>query len=348
MKILHLLPGLKVGGQETMIVNIANEQAKTEEVVVMIINDDYDKHLLSLFDEKVDIVLLGRPRSSRNPLWLLKLNYNILKRHPDVVHSHYEKLTMYLFKYGYKFIYTIHGFTIPPKYIRKNKNLVAISKGIQEDVKRRAGVDSTVIYNGIKVKDIKQCDYQKEYSEDRIYRILQVSRLYHEIKGQDILIKAVALLWKMGYNNIAVDFIGEGPSLEYLGLIVKEMELPNVSFLGTKPVEYIEEHLCEYDLFVQPSRHEGFGLTVAEAMAARIPVVVADCPGLLEVVDNGVYGLVFQKENVSDCANKILQIIKTEKTILENKVDLAYKYVYNTFDVKATAQNYLNFYKECE
>ena len=156
MKILHLLPGLKVGGQETMIVNVANEQVKTDDVIVMIINDDYDAHLLSLFDERVKIVLIGRPRSSKNPLWLLKLNYEIWKLHPYVVHSHYEKTVMYLLKYGYKFVYTIHGFTIPPKYLRKNRNLIAISKGIQEDVKRRADMDSTVIYNGLKTESIRQ------------------------------------------------------------------------------------------------------------------------------------------------------------------------------------------------
>ena len=46
MRILHLLPGLMTGGQETMIINIANEQAKTENVIVMIINDDYDDFII--------------------------------------------------------------------------------------------------------------------------------------------------------------------------------------------------------------------------------------------------------------------------------------------------------------
>ena len=331
-----------------MIINIANEQVKTEEVIVMIVNDDYDRHLLSLFDDRVEIVLIGRPRSSKNPLWFLKLNYEIIKRHPYVVHSHYEKLVMYLIRIGYKFVYTIHGFTISPKYLKRNHNLVAISKGIQKDVKERAGIDSIVIYNGTNATKIKQkastCGYRREIP----YRIVQVSRLYHEIKGQDILIKAIAKLKDEGYENVTLDFIGEGPSLDYLKSLVKELKLSKVSFLGTKPVEYIEEHLCDYDLFVQPSRHEGFGLTVAEAMLAKVPVVVSDCEGLLEVVDNGRYSLVFEKGNANDCALKIGQIMDLDEKTFQCGVDKAQEFVRTNFDVRVTAQNYIKFYKECE
>ena len=344
MKILHLLPGLKVGGQETMIVNVANEQVKTDDVIVMIINDDYDVHLLSLFDERVKIVLIGRPRSSKNPLWLLKLNYKIWRLHPYVVHSHYEKTVMYLLRYGYKFVYTIHGFTIPPKYLRKNRNLIAISKGIQEDVKRRADMDSTVIYNGLKTESIRQRKTITAYNDNEPFKIVQVSRLYHEIKGQDILIKAVAKLRDMGYTNVQLDFIGDGPSMIYLQDLVEKFKLENVCFWGTKTIEYINEHLCDYNLLVQPSRHEGFGLTVAEAMVAKIPVVVSDCSGLLEVVDNGRHCLVFKKDDVDDCIEKILEIMNTETVTLQKRVNAAYEYVNNHFSVKITARKYIDFY----
>lgn len=348
MRILHLLPGLMTGGQETMIINIANEQAKTENVTVMIINDDYDEHLLSLFNKAVKIVLIGRPRSSKNPLWLLKLNYEIWKLHPDVVHSHYEKIVMYLIRIGYKFVYTIHGYTIAPKYLKRNKNLVAISKGIQEDVKDRAGIDSTVIYNGTRVEDIREKPYVNIYNREREFRMVQVSRLFHEVKGQDVLIRAISKLRERGYANISFDFIGEGASEEYLRSLVEEMELTKVSFLGTKPVEYIAEHLKDYDMFVQASRHEGFGLTVAEAMAAKVPVVVSDCSGLLEVVEDGKYSKVFRKGDAVDCAEKMEELINTDSQTLQKQVDEAWEFVNENFNVKMTARKYIEFYKTCE
>ena len=348
MRILHLVPGLMTGGQETMLINIANEQVKEHEVIVMIVNKDYDENLMRLFDKRVKIVCIDRPRSSKNPWYFLKLNLMIWKLHPYVVHSHYEKLVIYLIRIGYKSVYTIHGFTIPPKYLRRNSNLVAISKGIQVDVKNRAGIDSTVIYNGLKVENIKKKRELSVYDKEKTFKIVQVSRLFHEVKGQDVLINAIALLKDKGYTNISVDFIGEGDSKEYLMSLTKEKKLENVSFLGTKPVEYISEHLCDYDLFVQPSRHEGFGLTAAEAMTAGIPVIVSDCPGLLEVVGEGRYSLVFEKGNVEDCAAKIEEIIKTDRGVVQERVNDASKFVRETFDVKTTASNYVNFYKECE
>ena len=55
--------------------------------------------------------------------------------------------------------------------------------------------------------------------------------------------------------------------------LVQEYNLNSyISFLGSKDTHYIEQHLKDYDLLVQPSRIEGFGLTVAEAMAAKVPV----------------------------------------------------------------------------
>ena len=336
------------GGQETLLINIANEQVKEYEVIVLIVNKDYNENLIRLFDKRVKVVCINRPRSSKNPWYLLKLNLMIWRLHPYVVHSHYEKLVMYLIRIGYKFVYTIHGFKIPPKYLRRNCNLVAISKGIQADVKQRANIDSTVIYNGLKVENIKPKHGIVAYNADRPFRIVQVSRLFHKVKGQDVLINAIALLRDKGYTNISVDFIGEGDSKDFLENLAKELNLGKVSFLGTKSVEYISEHLCDYDLFVQPSRHEGFGLTVAEAMTACIPVVVSNCPGLLEVVGEGRYSQVFENGNVEDCAAKIEDIIKANKEIIQKRVNNASKFVCETFNVKTTAANYVNFYRECE
>ncbi len=345
MKILHLLPGLKVGGQETMIVNIANEQVKTEDVIVMIINDDYDEHLLSLFDKKVDIVLLGRPRSSRNPLWLLKLNYKIWRLHPYVVHSHYEKIISYLIRTGYKFVYTIHDTTIPSTDLERNINTCAISKCVQEDVIRRTSLKPIVIYNGIKVESIKQARCVNPYSNKKPFKIVQVSRLAHEKKGQHILINAISILANKGYTNLQLDFIGDGNSREYLEEYTKELSLYNVSFLGTMPVKFLQEHLCEYNLFVQPSLFEGFGLTVAEAMAAKVPVLVSNIEGPLEIIEHGEFGWTFVKGSAADCADKIEQIIKCNKETLQKRIDDAWNHVYNCFSVKMTAKNYIVFYK---
>lgn len=54
-----------------------------------------------------------------------------------------------------------------------------------------------------------------------------------------------------------------------------------------KNQEWIYHNLCNFDLFIQPSRFEGFGLTVAEAIAAKVTVLVSNIQGPMEIIDDG-------------------------------------------------------------
>ena len=126
--------------------------------------------------------------------------------------------------------------------------------------------------------------------------------------------------------------------------MIKDLQLENeVKLLGAKPQQYIFEHLCEYDLFAQPSIYEGFGLTVAEAMAAKIPVLVSENQGPLEIIDNGKYGFSFKNGDAEDCAAKIIDII--ESGVDNELIEAAYKRVEDCFTVQQTANNYLKGYK---
>ena len=103
------------------------------------------------------------------------------------------------------------------------------------------------------------------------------------------------------------------------------------------------ENLCNYDLFIQPSRYEGFGLTVAEAIAAKLPVLVSNIDGPLEIINGGKLGLTFENEDVTDCADKIQKFIEQGRN--SKQVEEAYQYVCENYDVSVTAQKYLEVYK---
>ena len=68
MKIVHLNYSFTAGGAEALLVDIVNEQAKTEDVSIIIINKYYDDNLFKGIDERVRLYLLNRIPGSKNPL----------------------------------------------------------------------------------------------------------------------------------------------------------------------------------------------------------------------------------------------------------------------------------------
>lgn len=145
-------------------------------------------------------------------------------------------------------------------------------------------------------------------------------------------------------HNIFVDFIGDGPSYDYLEKLVSKYHIEEyVHFLGGQTRKYIYDKLCNYDLLVQPSISEGFGLTVAEAMAACVPVLVSDVPGTMEVIGKDLYGSHFETENYRKLAECILQIQKEPFNI--DQLQKARSYAIANFDISHTAKTYLNEYK---
>jgi len=346
MNICHIQYSLGHGGIETMIVGIVNEQVKTEQVSLIIINNLVDEKLLAKVNKRVQIIRLNRKPKSKNPFFILELNYFFLKIKPDVIHSHIPDIVNLIAPFfRNKVILTRHNtnssFAIP--YFPKYKKIYSISKSVQQEL-LKYGFSSEVVYNGV---DIGAISKNANNNFDSIFRIIQISRLYTEQKGQHILIEAVErLVHKHNINDIHVDFAGTGSDFDMLAEIVKEKKLENnISFLGDVKHFFLEKHICDYDLLVQPSLFEGFGLTVVEGMAAEIPVLVSDIEGPMEVINYGEFGYYFRKGEAGDLAEKIM-LIMSAKNIEEQKlkVENALQYAEANFDVKRTAREYITKY----
>jgi len=343
MKIVHLIYAFPTGGKETMIVDIINEQVKYAEISLIVVNDWYDKTLISKISKKVSVYLIKRNIGSRNPLPIIKLNYVLLKFQPDVIHCHDYSIVSIVFPFiNAKNVLTIHTMQISTGYHSKYAQLFAISEAVQNDIKQN-GFDSKVIYNGIKVNDM----VFKNNSKSATFNIVQVGRLEHEIKGQHIQLEALQLLIsKYNLENLHLDFIGDGSSLKYLVELADKLGLNNyVSFLGLCDREYIYTHLKDYDLLVQPSLYEGFGLTIVEAMAAGIEVLVSDIDGPLEIIEKIGYGYKFKSGDAIDCALKMYEIYSNHNIVKsQTRSELQRETCKGLFDIKNTAKKYIDEY----
>lgn len=122
-------------------------------------------------------------------------------------------------------------------------------------------------------------------------RILTVGRLSKE-KGQDLAIRVLARLIKEGYN-VKWYCVGEGDALETYKKLVSQYNLENhFIFLGADPNPYPYIRRC--DIYVQPSRHEGYCITLAEAKCLLKPIVSASFTGANEQIINNETGLVVE------------------------------------------------------
>lgn len=344
MKIGHVIWTLGVGGIETMIVNIANEQVRAgHEVYLVVINNLIDSGVKARLRNGISLIEIGRPVGSHNPWYILKLNRCLSRLSCDVVHFHHVNVAKYIFKPLIKKWCTTHHTSWRPElavFFKDNPHICAISNEVRQDILAHNGHDSTVVLNGIKAADFKQ---KSDYSHVNHHpRIVQIGRLNLAVKGQDILIEAIDRLRSRGVD-INVDFIGDGQDRPIIEKLIKDKGLSDIiKLLGVKDMAYLHAHLCEYDVMVQPSRIEGFGLSVAEGMAAGVPVIVSDLPALKEVVDNGRFGYVFKSDNADACADAIAKVLSRDNSDTCQK---ARKRVEDMYDVRATAQNYIKYYE---
>ncbi|MFD1705948.1 glycosyltransferase [Siminovitchia sediminis] len=159
------------------------------------------------------------------------------------------------------------------KAIPDIKNKTAIYKNhVQQDL--------------IKTLAKKHVDFDEDFQGTRI---VTVGRLSLE-KGQDLAIRVLAKLRSEGYE-VRWYCIGEGNArTEYERLIAKYKMRENFLLLGEKTNPY--PYILRSDIYVQPSRHEGYCLTLAEAKCLQKPIVTTNFSGAYEQIDNGHNGYI--------------------------------------------------------
>lgn len=347
MKIMHVLWGLRFGGAETMLVDIVNRQCSDNDVQVLLINNVIDDALLDRIDVRVRVVRLDRPSGSRNPFYLLRLNYLIATARADIIHFHQDDIIRYLPARHLKknLCLTVHCMHSDIPDVKKYNYLFAISDAVQAEIKKNTGKDAFLIYNGI---DVAAFTKRTGYQPGQPFRIVQIGRLDHQHKGQDLALRAIhQLVYDHRVTNIHLDLIGGGPSLDYLQQLVAELKIEDYVTTGmTRSPEYIKAHLAEYDLLIQPSRWEGFGITIIEAMSAGVPTLISNVDGMRTVSQDGRYSYTFESGEVDDLTDKLRQIIAMPPDELEAKARQALAYVEIEFAISRTVKRYRDAYMQ--
>lgn len=137
-------------------------------------------------------------------------------------------------------------------------------------------------------------------------RILTVGRLTKE-KGQDLVIDIVELLIK---DNLDIRWylIGDGEERVNLERKIKKHNLEEkVILMGTKENPY--PYMRDCDIYIQPSRHEGYCITLAEAILFEKSIISTKTIGAKEQIIDKKNGLLveFDKFKVYEAINRVLK-----------------------------------------
>jgi glycosyltransferase involved in cell wall biosynthesis len=348
IKILHILPSLFPGGAEKMAVDLArfsNRELFAVEVLCLRAGGLFENELRQA---KVPFTVIG---SLRRPIIFdfLKIVKYVRQSAPDIVHTHlfggdfYGRLAARLAGVK-KIISTEQNLNLNENRLKKIAKyfsaklalkVVAASNAIKKYLIEREGVDPEkieVIYNGVEIE--KFIKTNRDYSKVRT--IGSIGRLTRQ-KGFDYLIEAAANI-----SEIKTSIAGVGEEGASLLKEVKKFGLEErIRLVGQQ--KDVAGFLSSLDIFVLPSRYEGFGIVILEAGLSGLPVIASRVDGIKEIIADGVDGILFAPGDVKELTLKLEKMLADQSERARLGKNLQEK-VKEKFDIRKIIKQYEELY----
>jgi glycosyltransferase involved in cell wall biosynthesis len=208
----------------------------------------------------------------------------------------------------------------------------ATARFVEQDAGLRPGSIET-IRNGVPSHGVTG----RSASGSGVPTIGSVGRLDAQ-KGFDVLVAALAQL-----PGVHCVLIGDGPERESILAAAQAHDVADRLTL-TGRLDDPAERVAELDVFVLPSRFEGFPLVILEAMLAGVPVVATDVGAVREAIDDGVTGLLVPPEAARELAQAIGRML-AEPGLRERFAAAALARARAEFTTEAMASRYLELYR---
>ncbi|MDD5670054.1 MAG: glycosyltransferase family 4 protein [Candidatus Omnitrophica bacterium] len=364
MKILHLMNHLNPGGISSYVYTVACEMNRRgHQSFVLSSEGSLAKHFQAA-GIKVSL-LIPKTKSEMNPRLYLCLSdiqrfvaregINLLHAHTrvgQVIAAWIKLLT------GISYVTTCHAF-----YKRRlgrrlfpawGNHVIAISDPVRNLLIDRFCLkknEVTTIFNGI---DMERLQNQMSLKNRKMILrdwgisascpivISAISRIV-PIKGHEILLNAVKQLIQK-YPNLHLIITGEGPHKKHIEKITHGLHLGrNVTFTGA--LEDITRTMAVTDIFVSPILwNEAFGLSIAEAMALKIPVVTTTSWSLKDVYKDRDSVLLVEPGNVLGLTKALEELI-VNNNVRHSIAEKAYCIVKEKFSIESMGEKIEKLYK---
>jgi L-malate glycosyltransferase len=255
----------------------------------------------------------------------LKVNRIIKNNNFDLVHAHYASsygLVGALSKNLIPLVISFWGsdvFYFPRKnwitksvlkyVLKKADSIQSSSCAMAKEIKLYTDKKVEVVYFGI---DTNRFYPKVKIETEKI--VIGVVKTMSPIYAIDHFIKSIPLVQNRDFEVLIV---GGGNQLEEYKNLAKELGISDkVKFEGRVSHEKVLEKLHKMDVFINVSHNESFGVSILEASACGIPVIVHNKGGMSEVVEHGITGLLINDNQPETIANAIDKIVSDKESRL--------------------------------
>jgi len=170
--------------------------------------------------------------------------------------------------------------------------------------------------------------------------VFYIGRVSEE-KKPDVFVDVAERMANKNIKNIKFFMVGDGPMRAEIESDFSKID--NFSYLGYQTD--IAKYLSAADIFVLPSRIEGFPLSILEAMAMNVVVIASDVGAVSEVIDSGKDGFVVPPSSAADIIKNITEL-KSDHSLLEKIKVNARAEVEKKYSNIILGDNYIKMYEE--
>lgn len=354
MKILHVIECFS-GGVYDFVRDFIDETPNYNHSILYGKRENLKNNFKDEFRENIDFILwknAKREISIKNDFLALKELLNLLKKENfDIIHLHSSKagflgrVAARICNQQNTVLYTTHGISFLRKDISNKKlqlyiflekigdlcggKTIACSKS-EADFIQSKGIKCSYINNGIKLKN-KEIKIEKK--EDKELKIVTVGRitiqknpkLFNEIAENFIENKNVKFIW-----------IGDGELRE-------QLSSENIGITGWLNQEEVQKQLIEANIYLSTASWEGLSLAVLQAMENSLPLLLSDCVGNINLVEEDYNGFLFKTKE--EAIEKIKFLIKDKEKIKELGEN-SYLLLKKEFDIQEMIKKYKTLYKQ--
>ncbi|SMC50237.1 Glycosyltransferase involved in cell wall bisynthesis [Desulfocicer vacuolatum DSM 3385] len=364
MNILHVIDTSGPGGAETVFLDMVTRIDPTRFHSIPVVSNT--GWLFDQLTKKGFSPVVVKSRGSFALSYLRVLVRLVRKYRIDLIHSHLFGANVYCSIAGIitrtPVIATFHGYVdvsghshlLKFKFKIINwgaRRVVFVSHGLKNTYVERHGIRprlTQVIYNGVntqKFRYYKDSFLREAFSLSPRHILIGSVGNIREPKGYDVLLQAAFRL-KKKIKDVKFFIAGEGsgPLYERLLALRKDLGLETcVLFIGflSEPVTLLNG----VDIFLLPSRSEGFSIATIEAMACGKPVVVTKSGGPEEIIADRSCGILIEPENPDVMADTLLDLINGPD-VMDLLGRNAVRIVEARFSIAKSVEKYQRIYHE--